>query len=970
MYEKEAYDSETNSRIPTLEEFAKSKVTQKICLYGDMLRALHTTSSSSSITTTIKECNSDEETATDLLDLLSEKLSHHELYTCTIPEGSFVHLGTTKELANFLTMGAASATTAKTNDDNGGEEMKRYQHLGRALGLTRRADSFVSGFTSKDNAGDDNIVINSVLYSKAVHSDESALGRLSVVEHCHIECDGVIDIGKQVILSGIRGLVKGDSFTVPNGVCLQLLRLRHEEGQCCEVGGSLIDTTEEKEMDHPSFVCICTGVEDDIKDVPSKSLYGTKFITLLGLISEEDLWDSSIPPSKRMLWNAKINPVLSPDKDGKLDFSFLDWVAFVVENGESDGKTTALCPTSPAMIGLQQWKDATRLSLSQIRKCVDSEAEARYRSEISSITYEESRLVEVSDILLNRRNEPCNFDYLVDSFSTSNYYMEGLTRALHALDTVISRALHEGHFDIVGRSYSTMALLIQDTVAQRGDNNTTSSLATDDTISAFTKQTIDGLKASHISQDTIASIQSIRSTLLASSRVNGSFHMIEFLEKVSSIMTERCVSGKMIEGETSSLDRTVPIPIGDAAIASAPARIDLAGGWSDTPPISFEHGGSVACLAVLIDGKRPLRAQCRMIIGASGIKLRTESRDLLNDTLLNSADAIIHTVGDLADYNNPMSDCALVKCTLIQLGLVSLESICEGDSTSIQPHLKKFCQTDEDVCLEIVSTSLLPTGSGMGSSSILAGCIIASIAKCVGILLTGVDDVDTAQIQVNHSNSLIHAVMMVEQLLTTGGGWQDQVGGLIGGLKLGSSDAHVLPLQTKVQRFDLPPPLIDELNKRLVLAFSGKPRLAKNILLGVLRRWVRRSEEIMHTVDGLAKGSSDAISCIQAGDLDGLGCLISQYWQYKIAMAGTDSGVEPDAVHSMLELLSSSGDIVGGSLCGAGGGGFLAMLASKGKSSRDVEATVAKASSNLGLGSFTWHACTVSDDGLVVNVET
>ena len=48
------------------------------------------------------------------------------------------------------------------------------------------------------------------------------------------------------------------------------------------------------------------------------------------------------------------------------------------------------------------------------------------------------------------------------------------------------------------------------------------------------------------------------------------------------------------------------------------------------------------------------------------------------------------------------------------------------------------------------------------------------------------------------------------------------------------------------------------------------------------------------------------------------------------------------------------------------------MLASKGKSSRDVEATVAKAllmDDNLGLGSFTWHACTVSEDGLVVNVE-
>ena len=36
---------------------------------------------------------------------------------------------------------------------------------------------------------------------------------------------------------------------------------------------------------------------------------------------------------------------------------------------------------------------------------------------------------------------------------------------------------------------------------------------------------------------------------------------------------------------------------------------------------------------------------------------------------------------------------------------------------------------------------------------------------------------------------LIHAVLYVEQLLTTGGGWQDQVGGVYGGFNLGQSPA-------------------------------------------------------------------------------------------------------------------------------------------------------------------------------------
>jgi len=37
--------------------------------------------------------------------------------------------------------------------------------------------------------------------------------------------------------------------------------------------------------------------------------------------------------------------------------------------------------------------------------------------------------------------------------------------------------------------------------------------------------------------------------------------------------------------------------------AECPARIDVAGGWSDTPPITYEHGGAVLSVAVTVDGK-------------------------------------------------------------------------------------------------------------------------------------------------------------------------------------------------------------------------------------------------------------------------------------------------------------------------------------------------------------------------------
>ena len=47
--------------------------------------------------------------------------------------------------------------------------------------------------------------------------------------------------------------------------------------------------------------------------------------------------------------------------------------------------------------------------------------------------------------------------------------------------------------------------------------------------------------------------------------------------------------------------------------ATCPARMDLSGGWSDTPPITYEHGGAVIDAAIRLDGKKPIGARARKI---------------------------------------------------------------------------------------------------------------------------------------------------------------------------------------------------------------------------------------------------------------------------------------------------------------------------------------------------------------------
>ena len=117
---------------------------------------------------------------------------------------------------------------------------------------------------------------------------------------------------------------------------------------------------------------------------------------------------------------------------------------------------------------------------------------------------------------------------------------------------------------------------------------------------------------------------------------------------------------------------------------------------------------------------------------------------------------------------------------------------------------------------ELHTWSTAPQGSGLGTSSILAGVILAALLRSTGC---------TASI-----DSLIHAVMIIEQMLTTGGGCrQDNVGGLMPGFNIARSQA-ALPLKVEVEKLNLPQATIDAFAKRLLCIYSGKPRLAKNLL--------------------------------------------------------------------------------------------------------------------------------------------
>ena len=83
-------------------------------------------------------------------------------------------------------------------------------------------------------------------------------------------------------------------------------------------------------------------------------------------------------------------------------------------------------------------------------------------------------------------------------------------------------------------------------------------------------------------------------------------------------------------------------------------------------------------------------------------------------------------------------------------------------------------------------------------------------------------------------------------MLTTGGGWQDQVNGLHPGIKRGRTARSETDLRVGVEQVALDDDFAAALGGHMLLVFTGKVRLAKNLLrvnvylLGTILKDIRK----------------------------------------------------------------------------------------------------------------------------------
>lgn len=102
-------------------------------------------------------------------------------------------------------------------------------------------------------------------------------------------------------------------------------------------------------------------------------------------------------------------------------------------------------------------------------------------------------------------------------------------------------------------------------------------------------------------------------------------------ESAAQILISHAVMTAQEFVEFGDPDPTKAIKEGEWIMAEAAARIDLSGGWSDTPPVTYEHGGAVCNASILIDGKRPIGAKARRIAEPALVLVMGEQRITVRD---------------------------------------------------------------------------------------------------------------------------------------------------------------------------------------------------------------------------------------------------------------------------------------------------------------------------------------------------
>ncbi len=327
-----------------------------------------------------------------------------------------------------------------------------------------------------------------------------------------------------------------------------------------------------------------------------------------------------------------------------------------------------------------------------------------------------------------------------------------------------------------------------------------------------------------------------------------------------------------------------------------PLRVNWGGGWSDTPPYCNENGGTVLNMAILLNGEKPVEVTLEKI---PEHKIIFESRDM-------GVYGEFTYIEELQKTGDPFDPFALQKACLLACGIIPKEG---HTLDEVLTRLGGGFVMHSEV-------TNVPKGSGLGTSSILSAACVRAVFDFMGIQYS--------------ENDLYSHVLAMEQIMSTGGGWQDQVGGITAGLKYITSGQGITQ-NLKVTHVDVSDETKKALDERFCLIYTGQRRLARNLLRNVIGRYVGNEPDSLFALEEIQKVAALMKFELERGNVDGFAGLLDYHWELsqKIDVGSSNTLIR--------QIFSSIEDMIDGKLvCGAGGGGFLQVILKKGVTKEQV----------------------------------
>ena len=295
-------------------------------------------------------------------------------------------------------------------------------------------------------------------------------------------------------------------------------------------------------------------------------------------------------------------------------------------------------------------------------------------------------------------------------------------------------------------------------------------------------------------------------------------------------------------------------------------------------------------LAIELNGQPPLQTY---------VKPCKEAKIILRSIDLGAMEQVC-TYEELMNVAKVGSPFSIPKAALCLAGFAP--GFGTRDYATLEEQLKDF-----GCGIEVTLLSAIPAGSGLGTSSILAATVLGSISDFCGLKW------DQAEI--------CNRTLVLEQMLTTGGGWQDQYGGVLHGVKLLQTKPGFH--QTPEVRW-LPDTLFSdpEYQPCHLLYYTGITRTAKHILADIVRNMFLYESQSLELLAEMKQHALMLYEAIQRNDFTEAGHLIRKTWTQNQML---DAGTNPATVQSITRLIDDL--CLGYKLPGAGGGGYLYMIA-------------------------------------------